>query len=67
MSTTYLKRSKEKLRQEKQRDKELKRQQRKAAAANRAPGEPGEDPDLAGIVPGPQPLPDEFGPSEDYE
>lgn len=57
MSTTYLKRSKEKLRQDKQREKELKRQQRKSAKENKAAAPPGVDPDLEGIVAGPQPLP----------
>lgn len=60
MSTSYLKRTKEKLRQEKQRDKEAKRQQRKADQSRRGPAEPGVDPDLEGIVPGPQPLPEGF-------
>ena len=52
---TFLKRQKERARQEKQRLKAEKRQQRKA---DRDPNEPvvGEDPDIAGIVPGPQPL-----------
>lgn len=49
------KRNKEKLRQEKQRDKELKRQQRKLARENRPAAGPDFDPDLEGIVPGPQP------------
>lgn len=50
------KRQRERSRQEKQREKEAKRQQRKQEKADR-PGTsaPGEDPDIAGIVPGPQP------------
>lgn len=49
------KRLKEAARQERQRDKAEKREARKAekVTAKRGPGE--EDPDLAGIVPGPQP------------
>jgi hypothetical protein len=52
---TFLKRQKERARQEKQRLKAEKRQQRKS---DRDPAEAtvGEDPDIAGIVPGPQPL-----------
>ncbi len=57
---TINKRQKEKQRQEKQRDKEQKRQQRRGDKGNKAPTEPGIDPDIAGIVPGPQPLPEGF-------
>jgi len=53
------KRQKELARQERQREKEAKREQRKKEKAERPPGEVGEDPDLKGIVPGPQPLPPE--------
>lgn len=56
MATTFEKRNKEKLRQEKQQAKALDRQQRKLARKNAPPRVPGEDPDLAGIIPGPQPL-----------
>jgi hypothetical protein len=56
MTTTFAKRSKEKMRQEKQSAKALDRQQRKLVRQNAPPRLPGEDPDLAGIVPGPQPL-----------
>ncbi len=54
------KRQKELARQERQRDKEQRREQRKRERAEkpeRASGE--EDPDIAGIVPGPQPPPEE--------
>lgn len=50
------KRQKEMARQQKQRDKDAKkaeRQREKEARPARQPGE--EDPDIAGIVPGPQP------------
>ncbi len=50
----FLKRQKELARQEKQREKEARRKQRKEANLDR-PVAPGEDPDIAGIVPGPQP------------
>jgi len=54
-SETFKKRQKELARQNKQKEKALRRQQRKEEKANRPPAENGEDPDLAGIVPGPQP------------
>ena len=49
------KRQKERLRQERQKEKEAERKRRKEEKASRPPGEPGVDPDLVGIVPGPQP------------
>jgi len=42
-----------------QKDKVSQRAQRKQEKLNRPAGEEGEDPDIAGIVPGPQPIPDE--------
>jgi hypothetical protein len=60
MAISVNKRLKEKARQEKQQDKAQRREQRRDEKKNRAPLAPGEDPDLAGIVPGPQPIPDEF-------
>jgi hypothetical protein len=53
------KRQKEKDRQESQRAKVLERERRRRERALRAPPSPGEDPDLEGIVPGPQPVQDE--------
>ena len=50
----FLKRQKELARQERQTEKDLKRKQRKETRGDQ-PGIEGEDPDLAGIVPGPQP------------
>jgi hypothetical protein len=50
------KRQKEKNRQDKQREKDAKRKQRREERAQRPPGETGVDPDIADIVPGPQPL-----------
>lgn len=58
MATTSNKRQKERQRQERARDKAAKRDERKREKANRGPSEPGVDPDIAGIVPGPQPLPE---------
>lgn len=51
------KRQKEAARRDRQARKEEKREQRKREKAERAdrPQAPGEDPDIAGIVPGPQP------------
>jgi hypothetical protein len=53
------KRQKERERQEHQRAKAEKRKQRKEEKGTRVPGEGGEDPDIAGIVPGPQPVAEE--------
>ena len=58
MATTQTKRLKEKNRQDKRHDKDAKREQRKHEKANAPPGVEGEDPDIAGIVPGPQPIPE---------
>jgi hypothetical protein len=54
---TQHKRARERARQEKQQQKAARRQEVKTRRATR-PGEGGaEDPDIAGIVPGPQPSP----------
>jgi hypothetical protein len=58
MPISVNKRLKEKARQEKAQDKAQKREQRKNEKDNRPTPASGEDPDIAGIVPGPQPLPD---------
>lgn len=50
------KRLKERQRQEKQREKAAKRMERKAEKADRPTAEGGVDPDIAHIVPGPQPI-----------
>lgn len=60
MPVSFAKRQRERSRQEKQREKEIKRQARKDDKLNRPPAAPGEDPDIAGIVPGPQPPLEEF-------
>jgi hypothetical protein len=55
MPTTPAKRQKEKDRQDRQRDKEKRREQKRLERANATRPAGGEDPDIAGIVPGPQP------------
>lgn len=55
----HLKRQKEAKRAEKQREKEARREERKKEKAERGPLSAGEDPDIAGIIPGPQPKPEE--------
>ncbi|HXJ32456.1 MAG TPA: hypothetical protein VMS22_00330 [Candidatus Eisenbacteria bacterium] len=51
------KRQKERARLEKRAEKERKKAERRALEKERPPVAPGEDPDIAGIVPGPQPRP----------
>jgi hypothetical protein len=61
--TTFQKRQREKLRQQRQKDKEAQRleaRERKANSEGPPRGLPGEDPDLIGIRPGPQPLPEQW-------
>ena len=58
-TTSVKKRQKEAQRQAAQREKAERKAERKAEKANRPPGVEGEDPDIAGIVPGPQPIPPE--------
>ncbi len=50
------KRQREKDLQDRRLEKANIKKQRKTERANRAPAEPGVDPDIADIVPGPQPL-----------
>ena len=59
-NTTFQKRQKERARLDKQRDKSEEKKLRREQPNARATGEPGVDPDIAGIIPGPQPIPDEF-------
>lgn len=56
---TFAKRERERARQQHREDKLAKRQQRQAEKKERPPLVPGEDPDIAGIVPGPQPRSDD--------
>ncbi len=51
---------KERRRQQKRKDKDARRVDAKQSKANRGPKVPGEDPDIAGIRPGPQPLPEQW-------
>jgi hypothetical protein len=57
---TAAKRDKEKSRKEHQKQKDVRRSQRKEDRANRPAAANGEDPDIAGIVPGPQKPPEDF-------
>jgi hypothetical protein len=54
-SNSFEKRRKELARKEKQRQKAERREQRERERAQRPPGQENVDPDIAGIVPGPQP------------
>jgi hypothetical protein len=54
MSISVNKRLKEKAREEKQHDKAQRRKERRQERDLRSPPPPGVDPDIAGIVPGPQ-------------
>jgi hypothetical protein len=58
---SFQKRAKEKARQEKRKEKDARRVETKDRRANASP-KTGEDPDIAGIIPGPQALPPEFDP-----
>jgi hypothetical protein len=53
------KRQKELARSERRKEKDAKREERKREKANRPPPPEGEDPDIAGIVPGVQPIPED--------
>ena len=54
---TQNKRARERARQEKQQQKAARRLEAKAKKGDMPSTSPGEDPDIAGIVPGPQPSP----------
>lgn len=56
---TFAKRARERARQERQQAKAAERAQRRAEKKQRGPLAPGEDPDIAGIIPGPQPRRDD--------
>ncbi len=55
-SSTFQKRQKERARIDRQREKDEKRKQRRLERSERVASAPGVDPDIAGIVPGPQPV-----------
>jgi len=57
---TFQKREKEKARVERQREKESRRSESKERKADQTTAFGGEDPDIAGIRPGPQPLPEQW-------
>jgi len=57
---TFQKREKEKARVEKQKEKVLRRQELKERKAGLVTAFGDEDPDIAGIRPGPQPLPEQW-------
>jgi len=59
-STTFQKREKEKARVQKRQDKEARRLESKERKANLTATVGSEDPDIAGIRPGPQPLPEQW-------
>jgi hypothetical protein len=58
MNPSVQKRQKERERQERQRAKAEQRKQRREDKAKLPTNDSGEDPDIAGIIPGPQPLPE---------
>ncbi len=55
MNPSVNKRQKERVRQEHQKEKAERKRQRQEEKRTTTPGTPGVDPDIAGIVPGPQP------------
>jgi hypothetical protein len=57
---TFQKREKEKARVQKRKEKEARRLETKAVKANITTVFGDEDPDIAGIRPGPQPLPEQW-------
>jgi hypothetical protein len=54
---TQNKRARERARQEKQQQKTARRLEQKSQRTSKSTANDGEDPDIAGIVPGPQPNP----------
>jgi hypothetical protein len=57
---SFQKREKERRRQQKRNEKEARRADAKQIKLNRDQTVPDEDPDIAGIRPGPQPLPEQW-------
>jgi hypothetical protein len=53
------KRNREQAKREKQQEKAARRASRAVEKQNRGDASDGEDPDIAGIVPGPQPIPED--------
>lgn len=63
--TSIQKREKEKARVQNRMEKDVRKAEARDRRSLGRPGGDGEDPDLAGIIPGPQPLPEEFTAGED--
>ena len=53
------KRNREQGKRDRLKEKEARRSQRSVERQNRPEGPEGEDPDIAGIIPGPQPIPED--------
>ena len=64
-NATFAKRQREQNQKDKAQQKAARREERKASKEPRAPGEDDIDPDLVGIVPGPQPRDEDAGPPAD--
>lgn len=67
---TQQKRARERAKQERQQEKSRRREENKGRKGPGPQAAPGEDPDIAGIIPGPQPKPwndDDLIPTEDEE
>jgi hypothetical protein len=66
---TQQKRARERAKQERQQEKSRRREEAKLRRANSPRQDSDEDPDIAGIVPGPQPSPwgDELAETDDEE
>jgi len=60
MPDTFAKRQKSRDRQDRQKEKAARRAEKRNEDPKRPASEGGGDPDIAGIVPGPQPLPEGF-------
>lgn len=54
---TQQKRARERAKQERQQEKTRRREEAKTNKTSSRPSDDGEDPDIAGIIPGPQPSP----------
>ncbi len=54
---TQQKRARERAKQERQQEKNRRREENRSRKTNEPAAAGGEDPDIAGIVPGPQPIP----------
>ena len=58
--SSFQKRQKEIARQQRRQDKQARRMEKKERIASAPPRSDGEDPDIAGVRPGPQPLPEQW-------